>query len=443
MRAAGAWDRANSDGCLTLLPAEVAAVTAEIERQSEVAEAAMAESASCGEEAEEQAEEEGAERRATWPTDVTITVPTFDEIVNTVQILTPNITELTSITQAQVDAAEGFPVVWDAMLRWMRVARDEVNPDAIVILGHNLKKYDLPLSARQGQSENIDVFTCLADVGVDAIIDTLDISAVYLRAEVNGARLHPQYNPMKPAEGAEEAKPSDRQGDIYQHLFGRPMLAAHTALGDASALLEIVKTDEFSGAIGHHSASLAVTLAQHEVRERVLRESWVDEQGGYGRDDRGRCERVVGHHLARLASNKPSANSTYRKFSCARSSVPHPDALEQRCGCSFSTRLPRIRVGYTSPVIPGAPKLKATGTQKACMCTTQCATGACPCFPGLCGPACHLGLGAGAGKCCNSTTGRAAKAAARKAAKEARVAAKAAAEASGAALAPAATDGAD
>lgn len=441
VRATGAWDR--GDDSLTLGPEEVAVVTAEIERQHEAAEAAAAESDDgSGEEPEEQAEEEGEERCATWPTDVTITAPTFDEIVNTIQILTPKITELTGITQAQVEAAEKFPVVWDAMLRWMRAARDEVNPDAIVILGHNLKKYDLPLAARQGQSENIDVFTCLADIGVDAVIDTLDISAVYLRAEVNGARLHPQYNPMKPAEGAEEARPSDRQGDIYQHLFNRPMLAAHTALGDATALLEIVKTDEYSGAIGHHSASLAVTLAQHEVRERVLRENWVDEQGGYGRDDRGRCERVTGHHLARAESNKPSGDSMYRKFSCARSSVPHPDVPGQRCGCAFSTKLPRIRVGYTSPVIPGAPKLKATGTRKACMCTTQCATAACPCFPGLCGPACHLGLGAGAGKCCNSTTGRAAKATERKAAKEARVAAKAAAEAAGAALGPAAGLGA-
>ena len=99
VRATGAWDR--GDDSLTLGPEEVAVVTAEIERQHEAAEAAAAESDDgSGEEPEEQAEEEGEERCATWPTDVTITAPTFDEIVNTIQILTPKITELTGINFA-------------------------------------------------------------------------------------------------------------------------------------------------------------------------------------------------------------------------------------------------------------------------------------------------------------------------------------------------------
>jgi len=388
------------------------------------------------EDREQPEQEQESERPVVWSSDeATITEPTFSAFVRTDEILTPAIRKLTHIKQDEVDGADDFPTVWAATLAWMRKAREEVSPDAIVILGHNLKPFDLPLLTHQGRTNDIDVFATLADLGVDAVIDSLDISKVYLRATVDGRRAHPDYNPVKQSD---PNKDSNSQSDIYQHLFQCAMPNAHTALGDVTGLMKIVQSLVFSLVIGHHSASIAITLAQHEVRVRVLLEKWTAAQGGYGRDDRPRCERIDGHHLARTISNIPSATTLQRKFYCSRTNQAHPDDLERNCGCAYSQIRSVLRPGYTPPEVSGGRKQKPTGRAHACVCTTQCGSRSCPCYPGLCGPACHMGLGAGAAKCTNSTKGRAAKAVAKAQRQEAAKAAKAkaaeAVEASGAAM---------
>jgi len=101
-----------------------------------------------------------------------------------------------------------------------------------------------------------------------------------------------------------------------------------------------------------------------------------------------------------------------RIFHCSRTGQKNPADWSQNCGCDFQKKLPVFRAGYTPPAsgATAAKTKKSVGVAKACSCTTQCGSKACPCFAGgLCGPMCHAGIGAGAGKCRNSASEKLAK----------------------------------
>ena len=358
--------------------------------------------------------------------------------------LTPFICKFTGIKQSQVDSADAFSEVYDKHLEWIRALREKVQPDVTVYIMHNGKPFDLPLLVRQARCAGCDFIGGLKSVGVSCVIDTLDCSKLYLRAEVDGAPTNPGYNPTQKDD---DTKSSDKQGDIYRHLFGSDPSPAegrsHTGIGDARQLLRIVRAAPFCNTFSKHRASIAVSLDQHAVRERVLERRWTAEQGGYSRDTgRPKCQQVDGFHLARATSNKPSASAANRVFSCSRTQhkVFVAGGGQQNCGCTFEMTVPKVRAGYTPPPAAAKPR-PSVGVKRACCCTTKCGTKACPCFPGLCGPACHFGLGAGAKKCHNSAArkleareAKAWKAAEKKAAKVAKK------KAAGASAAAPATD---
>lgn len=143
-------------------------------------------------------------------------------------IVSPFIADLTGIEQAFLDA-EGmsFQEGWDGFKNWLREVKG-VGNRPVVMLAHNGKKFDYDFLAAEVHRHCpcADQEDWYKEAGITAFVDSLLI----LRED--GAWPNKALKPKR-----------FRQGDLYEHVVGKPLENGHNAIFDILALEEILLDD--------------------------------------------------------------------------------------------------------------------------------------------------------------------------------------------------------
>jgi DNA polymerase III epsilon subunit-like protein len=142
----------------------------------------------------------------------------------------PFITKLTSITNKDVAAAESFPTVGDAFIRFMQQHANkyednkEVPPvENIILVGHNRKVFDTPFLIHQ-LSEHGIADRLFQDGRFGLGIDTLNVARKGIRNNTSGIGVPSAYN----------------LPTLYQFVTGLPSIWHH-AMADVKATATIFR----------------------------------------------------------------------------------------------------------------------------------------------------------------------------------------------------------
>lgn len=104
----------------------------------------------------------------------------------------------------------------------------------LVLVGHNIAAYDLPLLNNQASRAGIDLYQMLEAAGVNAYLDTL----VFLRAQNN----HRPLEFLHPWLRYKNGSPNFTQSALFTAATGRSPEGAHRADADVDNLTEILSS---------------------------------------------------------------------------------------------------------------------------------------------------------------------------------------------------------
>jgi DNA polymerase III epsilon subunit-like protein len=139
------------------------------------------------------------------------------------------ITDLTSITNADVATACPFPEVANSFIRFMQQhANDSVDRiDHIFLVGHNGKRFDIPFWLEQLRVYNLErVFFCDNRFGLG--LDSLRLAKDGVKKQAS-RDIPSAYNLR----------------ELYQFVTGKDLDNAHRALSDVKATVAVLRHEAF------------------------------------------------------------------------------------------------------------------------------------------------------------------------------------------------------
>jgi len=161
----------------------------------------------------------------------------FSTYVKTVREIPPDVEKLTGIKSfrhpdSPLKAAPVPKEVLSSFTSWVEGVTKAVVHRKRVLVGHNIQSYDLRLISRQLRRSKVNFEEEMRKRKVTGYVDT------YRRVQKVAKTLQFPYKLDATASGNDSLS----QTSLYQGLFNHPPQHAHRALGDISALVEIMRS---------------------------------------------------------------------------------------------------------------------------------------------------------------------------------------------------------
>jgi DNA polymerase III alpha subunit (gram-positive type) len=145
----------------------------------------------------------------------------FEQLIQPTVRIPYEVTHITGITHTMLDDAKAVPLqqAWSKWCKWLSMVRGDKNPRPVLLCGHNLVHYDLPLlcGCLHRFGIDLDAMSTLSKCGVVRVLDTLAWAQERLKD-----------------------LPNHKLATVYEHVTKRKLEGAHRARADARAALEIV-----------------------------------------------------------------------------------------------------------------------------------------------------------------------------------------------------------
>eukprot|EP01029_Cantina_marsupialis_P015384 TRINITY_DN3374_c0_g1_i1.p1 TRINITY_DN3374_c0_g1~~TRINITY_DN3374_c0_g1_i1.p1 ORF type:complete len:455 (+),score=149.98 TRINITY_DN3374_c0_g1_i1:45-1409(+) len=155
----------------------------------------------------------------------------FNQFINPGRKLSKEIVELTGISDEQLETA---PLISQVMSKFRAYLSNIYGRTGrrIVLVGHNIISFDARFLFnalnRDLKLSRKDSLTWMKDTGVTTLIDSLLLIRAHRKAHPDKCHIDIKNSP------------NNKQGVIYESLFGVSAPDAHNALGDVSALSRII-----------------------------------------------------------------------------------------------------------------------------------------------------------------------------------------------------------
>ncbi|KAG7354197.1 PolC-type DNA polymerase III [Nitzschia inconspicua] len=165
------------------------------------------------------------------PDGIAIEDGSFESLIRPHRKITPYITTLTGITNEMVKTAPTFPEVMNSFFRFVggivrsHCILSSTIVDAIVLVAHNGRAFDIPFLLRSLQGHNLQSLLS-DDPRYGYFIDTLHVARTFL----GGSAATPTNN---------------RLGTLFQFVTGAEMENSHRAMGDVKALYTVFRSPQF------------------------------------------------------------------------------------------------------------------------------------------------------------------------------------------------------
>jgi len=164
----------------------------------------------------------------------------FNTYVKTQRKISPEAQRITGIKpfRAKDSPLQTAPEFSDAVkmwLDWMNNEAQRIESKAVVLVGHNVRTFDLRLLVNQGKRHGVNVVDEMSRRSLIFFVDTLSV----LRKNKELAWPHAL---LKTKSGAN----SLALGSVYQAVHGRGIANAHRADGDVDALVDVMTNNLIS-----------------------------------------------------------------------------------------------------------------------------------------------------------------------------------------------------
>ena len=157
------------------------------------------------------------------------------------------ITDLTGITQEDLDTkGKPFSKVWLEFLEWLQevseldkttTATGEATRRPIVLVAHNLRKFDLPFLDAEIRRNDLNTRgDWISSANISTFVDSLQL----LKSEDLWSERKAGLNLAPDAASRPENK---KLGTVYEFVHGRKIVNAHDASSDTDALEEILQSE--------------------------------------------------------------------------------------------------------------------------------------------------------------------------------------------------------
>ena len=153
----------------------------------------------------------------------------FESYISSVKKVSPRITRITGITSSDIQNAPDFYNTMESWAKHIKQWRELCGVDSVVLIGHNILKYDLPLLINNLIRHQMNVeyfFRC--NLKVQSAVDTL-----YLAKTLSWRTYW--VLPKTPT-----GRISYNLGGMYESICKRKLENAHSALADAQGVAQVM-----------------------------------------------------------------------------------------------------------------------------------------------------------------------------------------------------------